>query len=147
MSASAHRTDRLRRRMREHGIDVILAFKPESSFYLSGFNPIIYSHPVIAILPAEGKPSMLVHALRDDHARASAFIEDIRLYGVWSTKVTMGPNWLDALKTILTEAGLATATIGIEEDFLPFSALASSPRLCPAPASPTPPRSSWRHGW
>lgn len=119
MSASAHRTDRLRRRMREHGIDVILAFKPESSFYLSGFNPIIYSHPVIAILPAEGKPSMLVHALRDDHARASAFIEDIRLYGAWSTKVTMGPNWLDALKTILTEAGLATATIGIEEDFLP----------------------------
>ncbi|WNJ91510.1 Xaa-Pro peptidase family protein [Bosea sp. 685] len=121
MTIIAPRTERLRQRMRQAGLDVILAFKPESSFYLTGFNPIIYSHPVIAILPAQGKPSMLIHALRDDHARASTFIEDIRLYGAWSTKVTMGPSWLDALKTMLEEAGLAKAVIGVEEDFLPVA--------------------------
>ena len=104
---NASRIERLRRRMREAGIDVLLSFKPENSFYLTGFNPIIYSHPVIAILPLEGEPSMLVHALRDDHARASTFVKDIRLYGAWSTKVTMGPSWLEALRRMLDEGGLA----------------------------------------
>jgi Xaa-Pro dipeptidase len=131
MTITAPRTERLRQRMHAAGLDVILAFKPESSFYLTGFNPIIYSHPVIAILPAQGKPSMLIHALRDDHARASTFIEDIRLYGAWSTKVTMGPNWLDALKTMLEEAGLAKAVIGVEEDFLPVARARQLAELLP----------------
>jgi Xaa-Pro dipeptidase len=131
MTITAPRTERLRQRMQAAGLDVILAFKPESSFYLTGFNPIIYSHPVIAILPAQGKPSMLIHALRDDHARASTFIEDIRLYGAWSTKVTMGPNWLDALKTMLEEAGLAKAVIGVEEDFLPVARARQLAELLP----------------
>lgn len=131
MTITAPRTERLRQRMHAAGLDVILAFKPESSFYLTGFNPIIYSHPVIAILPAQGKPSMLIHALRDDHARASTFIEDIRLYGAWSTKVTMGPNWQDALKTMLEEAGLAKAVIGVEEDFLPVARARQLAELLP----------------
>ncbi|POR48628.1 M24 family metallopeptidase [Bosea psychrotolerans] len=131
MTTTAPRTERLRQRMRTAGLDVILAFKPESSFYLTGFNPIIYSHPVIAILPAQGKPSMLIHALRDDHARASTFIQDIRLYGAWSTKVTMGPNWQDALKTMLEEAGLAKAVIGVEEDFLPVARARQLAELLP----------------
>jgi Xaa-Pro dipeptidase len=69
--------------------------------------------------------------LRDDHARASTFIEDIRLYGAWSTKVTMGPNWLDALKTMLEEAGLAKAVIGVEEDFLPVARARQLAELLP----------------
>ncbi|MBX3537778.1 MAG: aminopeptidase P family protein [Chelatococcus sp.] len=123
MNAMSHqpRLERLRQRMEEAGIDVMLCFKPENSFYLTGFNPIIYSHPVVAILPREGKASMLVHALRDDHARASTFLEDIRLYGAWSTKVTMGPSWLEALKSMLTEAGFTEAVVGIEEDFIPMT--------------------------
>lgn len=123
MNAKTHqpRVERLRRQMRKDGIDVLVCFKPENSFYLTGFNPIIYSHPVVAVLPRDGKPQMLVHALRDDHARASTFVEDIRLYGAWSTKVTMGPKWQDALKAMLTEAGLAEGTIGIEEDFIPIA--------------------------
>src|SRR5258708_11682009 len=118
---NASRIERLRRRMREAGIDVLLSFKPENSFYLTGFNPIIYSHPVIAILPLEGEPSMLVHALRDDHARASTFVKDIRLYGAWSTKVTMGPSWLEALRRMLDEGGLAGGVVGLEEDFISVS--------------------------
>jgi Xaa-Pro dipeptidase len=115
------RIRRLREAMNHAGVDVILCFKPENSFYLSGFNPIIYSHPVIAILPADGAPIMLVHALRDDHGRASSFVTDIRLYGAWSNKVTMGPSWLSALKSIFEEAGIAGGSIGIEEDFMPIS--------------------------
>lgn len=115
------RVTRLRRAMAERGVDAIVCFKPENSFYLSGFNPIIYSHPVIAILPAAGEPIMLVHALREDHGRESAFVSEIRLYGAWSNKVTMGPDWPAALGAILDELGVAGGTVGIEEGFLPVA--------------------------
>lgn len=112
------RVSRLKAGMTKRDIDVIVSFKPENSFYFTGFNPIIYSHPVIAILTRDHDPIMLVHALRDDHGRASAWVPDIRLYGAWSTKVTMGPNWQGALASILGDLGLAGKTIGIEEEFI-----------------------------
>lgn len=125
------RTQRLRDSMRARGIDALICLKPESSFYLSGFNPIIYSHPVIAILPLEGEPVLLVHALRDDHARASAWVKTIRLYGAWSTKITMGPNWQEALGSILAELGVDRGTLGIEDDFLPLSRVRQLQALAP----------------
>ena len=112
------RVYRVRQAMIAKGIDVLVCFKPENSFYLSGFNPIIYSHPVIAILTVKHEPIMLVHALRDDHGRASAWLQDIRLYGAWSDKVTMGSDWQDALASILSDLGLSSARVGIEDDFL-----------------------------
>lgn len=112
------RVGRLKAGMAKQDVDVIISFKPENSFYFTGFNPIIYSHPVIAILTRNEDPIMLVHALRDDHGRASAWVPDIRLYGAWSTKVTMGPNWQDALASILGDLGVAAKTVGIEEEFV-----------------------------
>lgn len=117
------RVGRLKAGMEKQGVDVIVSFKPENSFYFTGFNPIIYSHPVIAILTRDHDPIMLVHALRDDHGRASAWVPDIRLYGTWSTKVTMGPNWQNALATILGDLGLAGKTVGIEEEFVSIQRL------------------------
>ncbi|MDB6453031.1 M24 family metallopeptidase [Falsirhodobacter sp. 20TX0035] len=116
-----NRISRLKTLMAAKGIDALVTFKPEHSFYLSGFNPIIFSHPVIAILPAEGEPVILVHALRDDHGRSESWVKDIRLYGAWSTKVTMGPNWQDALRAILAEKGLDAGVLGVEEDYLPVA--------------------------
>ncbi|WP_435169347.1 M24 family metallopeptidase [Falsirhodobacter sp. 1013] len=116
-----NRISRLKSLMAARGIDALVTFKPEHSFYLSGFNPIIFSHPVIAILPAEGEPVILVHALRDDHGRSESWVKDIRLYGAWSTKVTMGPNWQDALRAILAEKGLDASVLGVEEDYLPVT--------------------------
>jgi Xaa-Pro dipeptidase len=111
--------DRLKAALRNHGIDVVVSLKPENSFYLSGFNPIIYSHPVVAVSPVEGDPTLLLHALRDDHARQTARIRDIRLYASWGDKKTMGPNWLDALIEILREKKLDGAVVGLELDYIP----------------------------
>lgn len=126
------RIARLQQRLRERGIDALIAMKPESSFYLSGFNPIIYSHPVVAVLPAHGDLVVLVHALRDDHARASAWVRDIRLYGAWSTKKTMGPNWLQALGEILRERGVANGVLGYEGNWLPVQRLAQFQETFPS---------------
>lgn len=115
------RIRRLQEDLTARGMAAMICMKPENSFYLSGFNPIIYSHPVVAILPAKGDPVILVHALRDDHAHDSAWVRDIRLYGAWGVKKTMGPDWLAALAAILGELGVADGSIGIEDDFLPLS--------------------------
>ncbi len=117
------RIQRLQQELGARGIGAMICMKPENSFYLSGFNPIIYSHPVVAILPATGDPVVLVHALRDDHAHESAWVKDIRLYGAWGVKKTMGPNWLNALGEILNELGVASGPLGIEENFLPLTRL------------------------
>ena len=117
------RIARLRQGMREHGIDSLVCMKPQSSFYLSGFNPILYSHPVVAILPLEGEPCLLVHALRDDHARQSSWIREIRLFGAWSTKKTMGMDWLAALHSILQEKGVLKGTLGVDADFIPVGTM------------------------
>ena len=125
------RVGRIQAAMRAEGIDVLVCFKPENTFLLSGFNPILYSHPVVAIVPAQGEPVMLVHALRDDHGRASAFLSDIRLYGAWSTKVTMGPSWLAALGGILGELGAHNGSIGLEEEFVSIARFAQLKALLP----------------
>jgi Xaa-Pro dipeptidase len=117
------RIQRLRQGMRQQGVDALVCLKPQNSFYLSGFNPILYSHPVVAILPVEGEPALLVHALRDDHARQSAWVQDIRLHGAWGTKQTMGSDWLAALRAILEERKLIGGTLGIEADFLPVATM------------------------
>ena len=130
-NVGAQRIDFLRRAMRERHIDALVCLKPQNSFYLSGFNPIIYSHPVVAILPREGDPVLLVHALRDDHARQSSWVRDIRLFGAWSTKQTMGHDWLAALWAILQERGVAEGTLGIEGDFLPIATMDQLRRRLP----------------
>ena len=125
------RVGRLKLGMAREDVDVIVSFKPENSFYFTGFNPIIYSHPVIAILTPDHDPIMLVHALRDDHGRASAWVPDIRLYGAWSTKVTMGPNWQDALASILEDLHVAAGTVGIEEEFLSVQRFSQLSKVLP----------------
>jgi len=120
MAIGQDRIARLQEVMRPKNIDALVCLKPQSSFYLSGFNPIMYSHPVVAILPVAGEPVLLVHALRDDHARQSAWVHDVRLFGAWSTKRTMGSDWLAALRAILEERGVARGTLGVDGDFLPI---------------------------
>jgi Xaa-Pro dipeptidase len=117
------RVRRLQHRMRALGLNALVCLKPQNTFYVSDFNPVIYSHPVVAILPVDGEPALLVHALRDDHARASSWIRDIRLFGAWSTKTTMGPDWLFALQVILTERGALPGRLGLEYDFIPLGVM------------------------
>ncbi|MDR7482457.1 MAG: Xaa-Pro peptidase family protein [Armatimonadota bacterium] len=125
------RVRRLREGMRARGLDALVCLKPQNTFYVSDFNPVIYSHPVVTVLPAEGEPVLLVHALRDDHARASSWIGHVRLFGAWSTKQTMGPDWLAALRAILVELGAASGRLGVEFDFLPVGVMRQMEGLLP----------------
>jgi len=110
---------RMQKIMIENGLDGIICFKPQNTFALSGFNPVLYSHPVVVVLPADGEPVLLVHCLRADHSSKESTIEDIRLFGAWATYKAIAFDPYDAIKIILEEKKLIGKTIGYEGDFLP----------------------------
>ncbi len=112
------RVRRLQARMADYGVDVLLCFKPEHNLYITGFSPIIYSQPMVAILTPSHEPIMLLHALRDEHGRASSWVSDIQLFGVWGDKETAGVDWQTALASILNELGVTDKRIGVEEEFI-----------------------------
>lgn len=77
---------KMQRSMEHLGVDGIICFKPQNTFFLSGFNPVLYSHPVVVIVPREGDAVLLVHSLRARHSADEAAIDDIRLFGMWANQ-------------------------------------------------------------
>lgn len=112
------RVGRLRAQMTKEKIDAIVCFQPENSFYLTGFSSIISSHPIIAVLSPRGDPTLLVYALRDDHARAGAWSPGMKLFSTQTRNVPTGPSWQAALTSILANLDMEGKTIGIEEEFI-----------------------------
>ncbi len=110
---------RVQRAMRTTGLDALILHKPQNIAYLSGFNPIIQSHPMALILPAEGDSTLIVHALRERHARQEAAVSDIRLYGRWGKSRPIAPSLFEAVRVVLGERRLATAGLGYEREYLP----------------------------
>lgn len=114
----AEKVKRVQEEMRKKDLSVIVSFKPQNTFALSGFNPILYSHPVVVIVPAEGDAVLLVHSLRANHSKDQAALTDIRLFGAWGTQKPIADNAYDAISLILEEKGLKGGRVGYEGDFL-----------------------------
>jgi Xaa-Pro dipeptidase len=103
------------------GLEGLIVHKAQNIAYLSGFNPIIQSHLMALLLPAEGEPTLIVHALRDRHARAEAAVADVRLYGQWGRSRPIAPTLFEAMRIVLAERGLGAARLGFERDHLPVA--------------------------
>lgn len=113
---SAYVYDRIRRfqeKMEEKGIEAAVLQKPENVFYFSNFNPVINSHPALAVIPARGEPSLLVHSIRCDHAREEGALKRVELYGRWGAGVPAAMEPADAAREILGER---KKKIGLELD-------------------------------
>ncbi len=110
---------RVQQVMRTSGLDALVLHKPQNIAYLSGFNPIIQSHLMALILPAEGDGTLIVHALRERHARQEAAVTDIRLYGRWGKIRSMAAGLFEAIQVVLGERRLEAACLGYERDYLP----------------------------
>jgi hypothetical protein len=58
-------------------MDALKSVDPESTFYVSGFNPIIYNHcnhPVETIVPEVVPSTLRVHAGRHEEGRCDSLI-------------------------------------------------------------------------
>jgi Xaa-Pro dipeptidase len=138
---------RLQKKLKEVKIDALMVVKPESFYYVTGFQNHtggMDSNPgsgrqlvAIAVVPAdEGlEPAMIVSSWEQHSARAS-WIKDIHVFPAWMeifdlndlvsgnlkrvakpTQYSMEQNVATAAR-IIRERGLDKGTIGIELDFI-----------------------------
>lgn len=104
----------IQRKMEKKDIKCIIVNKPENVFYFTNFNPILNSHPVFVIIPVEGEATLLVHSLRNAHAREESLIKNIQLYGKWGDNVSIAMNYIDAIKIIVGVYGFSDLKIASE---------------------------------
>lgn len=112
---------KMQKAMAEQGIDGIICFKPQNTFFLSGFNPILYSHPVVVVVPQEGNAVLLVHSLRARHSADEAAIEDIRLFGMWANQKPIANDAYSAIDIIVSDLKMKGKVLGYEGDFISLS--------------------------
>ena len=112
---------KMQRSMEHLGVDGIICFKPQNTFFLSGFNPVLYSHPVVVIVPREGDAVLLVHSLRARHSADEAAIDDIRLFGMWANQKPIANDAYTAIGIIADDLKLKGKAIGYEGDFISLS--------------------------
>ena len=105
-------------KLAEQGLDGLVCFKPQNTFYLSGFNPILYSHPVVVVLPAVGHPVLLCHCLRDRHSHDECVLEDIRLFGAWGKSKPVAADVYTAISMVCDDLNLKSGRLGFEGDFV-----------------------------
>ena len=108
------RIEKLKQIMTDKKIDATIIARPENVFYFSNFNPIINSHPAYVIVSLKKDTCLLVHCIRNDHARREGSIENIQLYGKWGANVSLAMNALDAIAIL---QGDSPIHLGIEGDY------------------------------
>jgi Xaa-Pro dipeptidase len=111
------RWENVRKRLEEKDIDALVTWRPVSTIYLSRFYALIYSRPVIVVLPCDREPALIVPALDEEHARREASIHDIRSYVEYQLEEPKESDPFQILKAVLHEYGLDRKKIGIEEDY------------------------------
>jgi len=108
------RIEKLKQKMLAQKLDVAIIARPENVFYLSNFNPIINSHPAYVIVSLKNETCLLVHCIRNDHARTEGSIENVQLYGKWGANVALAMSATDAIAALV---GNTAIHLGIEEDY------------------------------
>lgn len=110
------RTDRMKRIMREAGIDVLVCRLPENIVYLSGYWPVFGSSCII--FPVDGEPVLILPFSELDYA-ADGWVEDQRTYQFINMSELANPpaNILRLMEDVWEERGYNNAVIGFEGNF------------------------------
>ena len=106
------RTAKLHKGMDEQGLDVLLTFTPENTFYLSGYQSIGYSSFQCLIVPRNGSPTLTVREMEQGCAEYYSILDDVVLYSDNQDPVIV-------LIAAMKQRGLLKGRIGIE-DKAPF---------------------------
>ena len=109
--------------MGEAGYDAVIASSPENYTYLAGF--VVPSHPLMrwrhamVVVTADGRTALLTVDMEESTVRNKAPDgTDIRVWGEFTDDA------MAVLADLLNDLGLASARIGIEQDFWPAGDLA-----------------------
>jgi len=105
----AERGRRLRARMTTAGLDGLLLFKPESHYWLTGYDTFGYCFFQCLVVTADGRMALLTRSADLRQARHTSIIEDVR---VWVDGETADP--IADLRSLLAELGLLGTRLGVE---------------------------------
>jgi Xaa-Pro aminopeptidase len=101
------------------GLDAIIAMSPENFAYVSGAHIItvglIRARQAFAVIPKKGAPELIVCKIERAHAESESWIQNLNTY------IEFEDNPIDVLVQTLKKLGLARATIGMDNDYLPVS--------------------------
>ena len=105
----AERRARACEAMAREGLDGLLCFRPESQFYLTGYDTFGYVFFQCLVLTADGRMALLTRSADLRQAQETSVIEDIRIW-------VDGPEAAPAqeLRDLLQELGLAGKRLGVE---------------------------------
>lgn len=111
-----HRIEQIRNHMREHSLDVCVLCSPENMQYLSGFQAITYSRPIIFIIDHE-TTHLIIPALEKAHAHLdSTSVEHLHVYYEHPEMAAGATSALECLLQILKPG----SRLGVEYGSLSF---------------------------
>ena len=97
--------------MEERGLHALLLFRPESQYYLTGYDTFGYVYFQCIVLRADGRMALLTRAPDRLQARFTSVVEDIR---IWVDGPDADPA--GALRQVLDDMGLHARALGVEWD-------------------------------
>jgi len=97
--------------MEERGLHALLLFRPESQYYLTGYDTFGYVYFQCIVLRADGRMALLTRAPDRLQARFTSVVEDIR---IWVDGPGADPA--GALRHLLDDMGLHARALGVEWD-------------------------------
>ena len=109
------RTQKLKARLVEDGLEIALITDDDSVYYFSGFYDYLhmdFGRPTILVVPARGAPVLVTPTIELEMAQRMTWVEDIR---AWQDGE--GSEWRGDLQQLIETVG--SAAIGIERGSMP----------------------------
>jgi Xaa-Pro dipeptidase len=114
------RLERIRRAMRQEGIDALFLTQPTNVWYTAGFWEFIPIRMEAVLVPSDGPCTFIVSKNEFEYANKVSWMNDVRYYTEFP-EPGRHQNPYDLMLEIFREKKLEQAAIGIEETFLPIA--------------------------
>jgi Xaa-Pro dipeptidase len=106
------RQGRVREELARRGLEGLCLFSPTYVFYLTGFAFIQTERPIGLALAGDGRRTLFVPRLEEEHARAHARVDEVVSYAEYPGRV----HPLRRFAEICGDLGLAAGALGVDSD-------------------------------
>lgn len=113
------RLESFRSRMAEKNIRHTLLWEPDNQYYLSNYQAISYSRPIVLLIDQK-EMQYIIPALEEDHAKNRAIADHFYIYHEKIVNSHLDTDFIAPLNTIINDWEKG-AVVGVELDVLPAS--------------------------
>jgi len=147
-SVFVERHQRIRQFLEQEGYEAFLVLTPDNFYYLTGFflDVAPWERPVVACIPRQGEPFMVMNELSTNHLRMAAARGSLAVdeYHIWHEHVSSAiraytkPQWTELVAGVLRTRGIDRGRLACDAGFgqlqpltlaLPKVQLVSEPSL------------------